>query len=352
MKRHDFTTGTDYTKTPKPPNRSNNDDAITRLTEVMANGLKNMQKSNQALMEIISEKHENQKLQSIPESISDDPNESPEIQKASNNDLDEYNESVSQVKMSKLKSQQNRLLSMSQDMSRQLSKINQEDKSENNDSAANANFLKVLYEKINHNDTRITKLIERVEELEINNRNLNQKVEGIVIQNSEFKQQIEIEKLRTPSPSNRQEPDKTAPKPRRDIPVFDISPGDEPPPPPMNWANVAARGLKKNKKKQILEEVLIQNPDIVPTDDQNPEHKITYTEEQNQQILDELEESAKTIGLRPLTQDDIDIETNRLPGSSHRDDQVTATKNLVTQFLKRNLKMDKRMRNSIHITRI
>ena len=112
-------------------------------------------------------------------------------------------------------------------MSRQLSKINQEEKSENNDSAANTNFLKVLNEKMNHNDTSITKLIERVEELEINKRNLNQKVEGFVIQNSEFKQQIEIEKLKTPSPSNRQEPDKTAPKPRRDIPVFDISPPPE-----------------------------------------------------------------------------------------------------------------------------
>ena len=64
-----------------------------------------------------------------------------------------------------------------------------------------------------------------------------------------------------------------------------------------------------------------------------------YTEEQNENILHKLEESAKIISFRPITQDDIDIETNKLtkkgmPEMSRRDIEVTATKKIVIQFIK------------------
>ena len=249
---------------------------------------------------------------------------------ANNHDINYFNDKVTDKKMNKLKSQHNRLLSMSQDVSKKLTKANDDISKKDEDTRANANFLKAMNEKININDMKITKLSQRVEQLEKENKYLKDKIDN------QAKETIS-------SASNQLEPPRTVNKEkRRQIPIHDVSPGEgdrdeSEEPPPMNWAYVANRGFKKPKKKQIPEQVLQQNPDIIPTDADNPEHKVVYTEEQK---LNYPPESARTIGLKPLTQDDIDIETNILtnlgmPGSSKRDIQVTATQNLVVQFLRK-----------------
>ena len=266
--------------------------------------------------------------------------------------FEEDSTEVEKVKMDKLKAQQVRLCSMSRDVSKQLATINEN--KDKQDDTANANFLKVLNEKVNQNDAKMTNLLRRIIKLETDNKILKEKLDEQIYN----KHQVPIPPT---LPSTQMEAPKTDNK-RRQIPIVDISPGEgerdlSDKPPPISWAFVVNRGFKKQKpKEQVPEEVLETYPEIIPKDIENPEHKVVYTEEENDMIIEELENSSKKIGLKPITQKEIDREANRItdnfPNINKRDIMIIAIKNCVTQFMKVNLKIDESTRNSIKIKKL
>ena len=159
----------------------------------------------------------------------------------------DYNNKTTEEKIKKLKNHQARLTSMSQDVSEQL-KANSVISSSKEEKKANANFLKVLNEKINLNDTKLTMLLKRIETLKQENKQFKETM------NTRQNKPHQLQHYEA-QPSNQLEDPKTAAKPknRRQISTYDVSPGEggkdeSEEAPPISWAFVASRGFKKKKK--------------------------------------------------------------------------------------------------------
>ena len=137
-----FTTKTDYSNKPDKPHKPPNaNEAIAKLTEVMTNGFKVIQQSNKLILDQVKE----QVAAPSVEKITHPYTANPCIQLDGSSPNDDFIKNTTKENMDKLKAQQVHLMSMSQNVSKELASINESEEDQNK--GANANFLKLLNEE-------------------------------------------------------------------------------------------------------------------------------------------------------------------------------------------------------------
>ena len=138
----------------------------------------------------------------------------------------------------------------------------------------------------------------------------------------------------------------------------DISPGqgekDDPDTiPGATWAQVVNR--RRRPKIPIPEELVIENPEFSYQTDENTEK---LSDEEHEQAKKALAKSALIQGLRPITKYHVEYEEKKFLEENPETElnkgqqRIKAVKNSIMRFLKDNLKMDERTRNSIQMQKI
>ena len=351
-----------FLKNSDPPNDMV--EALNNLAQIMTKGLDNIASTNKVILEKVNNDSTVQ-YSTVQYSTAD------KVPVNASEAADDIMETTEDEKMQRLKAQQMRLCNLSKNASQMMQDFNDADNAakeasndekvtdteDANNKKKNAGFLKILVERINKLEAEVMTLNKKYDQTVKDNKELSKQIK--VNQNA-FPKLPAVNHL-TPKDNVTTEPT-TNKKAHKPIPVMGISPGEgerdnSEVEPPMSFAFVATRGFKK--KKQVPQTVLDENPNIVASDPEDPKDKPDITEEDTKIRQESLEESAKTIGLRPITEHDIDREVARLHERglvtskfSSNDVKVAATKNLVTNFLKHNLCMDEATRNKINIKKL
>ena len=134
--------------------------------------------------------------------------------------------------------------------------------------------------------------------------------------------------------------------------------------PPVAYAKVVSRYIQKPPKTKLSEEMIekIQNQGSeIPnntTQEEEP-HREKIPKEKMEKIKQQIRNSSQVVGLKPITNFNIHQETEKIINSGQYDKTTerekiknAAVKNAIFRFLKEELKMDEKTRNSIKIQKI
>ena len=150
---------------------------------------------------------------------------------------------------------------------------------------------------------------------------------------------------------------------KKTLPTIGISPGQgehdkEENTPAINYAKTTYQNFQKEPKIYLPNDVLEKYPEIETNEDDetNPNENLN---EKGIEKLEEIINNSKTkIGFKPITNNMIKNEikiirqSGKMNMNNYNETMITATKNSIIRFMKTNLKMDEKTRNSISIMEI
>ena len=247
-----------------------------------------------------------------------------------------------------------------------------------NNSIKEINTIKMLVKTINNMKQQIKNLTEETTTIKKSNQNLQTEV-------NQIKETINNKILNT-NKTKQDKPQTTEDNPIKEdnndfqiqrtrnnrnktkIEVTQLSPGpgdqdDSGNTPPVAYAKVVSRFIQKPPKTKLTDEMIekIQDqgseiPNPIEENDEIPKEKIP--KEKMEQIKQQIKKSSQIVGIKPITNFNIHQETTKIITSGqydkkteHEKIKTAAVKNAIFRFLKEELKMDQKSRNSLKINK-
>ena len=246
-------------------------------------------------------------------------------------------------------------------------------------------FLKTIIENVIRIETKIKTVQQEMQDIQIKTNNdkmtidnLNYKIQQIEKHNNEMQKELNHNRQQTNNHTTKQGhtetgqpnlPQKPQDQPTRNrtyLPPKVLSPGvgdhaDPGQEPELTWAKVTTRRYKPkvNIPADIVDNIVDEYPEYREDNNDENRDKYNYTDRETEILEQQMEKSAKIIGLKPILKKDIIAEKNRMKNDddlprkmTEGDIYATATKNVVFKFLKNNLKMSEYHRYNLKITNI
>ena len=246
-------------------------------------------------------------------------------------------------------------------------------------------FLKTIIENVIRIETKIKTVQQEMENIQIKTNNdkltidkLNHKIELIEKHNTEMQKELNNNRQLTNNHPRTyaqtetgqytipQKPQEQPTRTRTYLPPKVLSPGigDQADPgqePELTWAKVTTRRYKPkvNIPADIADNITDECPEYKDDNNDDTRDKQNYTDRENEILEQQMDKSAKIIGLKPILKKYIITEKNRMKNDddiprkmTEGDIYATATKNVVFKFLKNNFKMSEYHRYNLKIMNI
>ena len=219
-------------------------------------------------------------------------------------------------------------------------KTNQEIKDNNptneQDNKKNQMFLKTIIENVIRIETKIKTVQQEMQDIQIKTNNdkmtidnLNYKIQQIEKHNNEMQKELNHNRQQTNNHTTKQGhtetgqpnlPQKPQDQPTRNrtyLPPKVLSPGvgdhaDPGQEPELTWAKVTTRRYKPkvNIPADIVDNIVDEYPEYREDNNDENRDKYNYTDRETEILEQQMEKSAKIIGLKPILKKDIITEKN------------------------------------------
>ena len=300
------------------------------------------------------------------------------------------NDNNHEIEMEEIKTTDNNLLKITKDYTEQLRQIHNTNIKDPNipqmdaiqvrqKSIEEINTINMITKTINTMKQQIKKLSEDNNTLKESNNNIKMEVKELKdkihnqsqlpsSRNSNNQQTTEENEI-TQENNGFQTQKTRNNRNRTKIEVSQLSPGpgendNSGTTPPVAYAKVVSRYIQKPPKTKLSEEMIekIQNQGSeIPSNTIQEEepHREKIPKDKMEKIKQQIRKSSQVVGLKPITNFNIHQESEKIIQSSQYDKtterdkiKTAAVKNAIFRFLKEELKMDEKTRNSLKIQKI